>query len=81
MDRNSFTEDDKKKFVEFLNMVASKAEFTLNTKEIIEYYKLISHMQQSVLPKIQDHIFEVVKVTEPEPKEKPKRGRPKKETK
>lgn len=59
-----FTEDDKKKVVAFLNMVAKNAKFEMNTQEIIEYFKLLSHMQQQILPKIDSNIFEIKKVIE-----------------
>lgn len=73
--QNNFNEDDKEKVINFLNMVAQKAEFKLSTQEVIEYFKLLAHMQQIIIPKINDHILEVVKVIEPE---KPKRTRSKK---
>ncbi len=61
---NKFNEDDKKKLVEFLNMIAQKASFQLDTKEIISYYKLLSFMQQELLPKLDANIMEVVAVHE-----------------
>ena len=65
---NKFNEEDKKKIVEFLNMVADKGSFELDTKEVIKYYGLLSYMQGTLLPKIESNILEVVKVTEPEKK-------------
>jgi hypothetical protein len=64
MNGKNFTEDDKKKFVEFLNCVAKHASFQLNTEELINYFKLLSHMQSVMLPKINDHILEVKRVVE-----------------
>lgn len=61
---NKFNEEDKKRLVEFLNLIAVKAEFTMNTGEIIKYHKLLSFMQQELLPKLSANILEVVKVTE-----------------
>ena len=61
---NGFKEEDKQAFVEFLNLIAIKASFNLNTQEIIKYYKLLSKMQQELLPKIEANILEVVKVVE-----------------
>ena len=61
---NKFTEEDKKSLVEFLNMVALKANFQMNTQDLIKYFKLLSFMQQELLPKISDNILEVVKVVE-----------------
>ena len=61
-----FKEEDKVKVVEFLNMVAQKANLNLNTQEIIKYYGLLSYMQTELLPKINNNILEVVKVVEAE---------------
>ena len=64
--KNSFTEDDKKKTIEFLNFIAQKAKFNdLNTQDIIAHFKLLSFMQQVLLPKIDANILEIVKVVEP----------------
>lgn len=57
-----FTDEDKQKFVEFLNTVARSAEFKMKTDEIISYFKLLSYMQQKILPKIDANILEVKKV-------------------
>ena len=62
---NKFNEEDKKKVIEFLNIIAKKAEFKVNTSEIIEYFKLLSHMQQSILPKIDANILEVKRIINP----------------
>lgn len=64
MNKSNFTEEDKKKLIDFLNMVAKNANFQLNTQEIIEYYGLLSHMQTVFLKKVDDHILEVIKVIE-----------------
>lgn len=81
MNGKHFNEQDKQKVIDFVNMVAQHAEFKMNTEQIIEYFKLLSYMQAHIIPKINDHILEVKSVSEPEPEEKPKRGRPKKEGK
>jgi hypothetical protein len=65
-----FSKEDKEKVVEFLNLIAKNAKFEMNTSEIIKYFKLLSHMQSSILPKIDSNILEVVRVVEPEPKKK-----------
>lgn len=65
----SFKEDDRQKFVEFLNIIAKNAVFTLKTDEIISYFRLLSHMQQSILPKINANILEIIKVSEAKPEE------------
>lgn len=66
---NTFTEEDKKNFVDFLNVVAMKAEFKMNTGDIITYFKLLTQMQRTLLPKIEANIFEFIKHT-PAPEEK-----------
>lgn len=64
--KKHFSEEDKQKVVQFLNMVAKNATFEMKTADIIEYFKLLSWMQQSLLPKIESHYFEVIRVHEPE---------------
>lgn len=70
----NFNEDDKQKFVEFLNMVAKHAKFDMNTVELVAYFKLLSHMQQRMIPKIDANILELKKViqTQEAPKEESK---------
>ena len=79
MNELSFTEEDKQKFVEFLNTVAKNATFQLKTEDIISYFKLLAHMQQSILIKINANILEVVRITEN--KEKPSEVKETKTTK
>lgn len=63
-----FNEEDKQKVIDFLNMNAKYAKLTLDTAELIEYFKLLNHMQAKILPKINANIFEVVRVVEaPQP--------------
>ena len=65
MDPNkNFTEEDKKSVVNFLNYVAKNAEFTHKTDGVIEYFKLLSFMQQKLIPKIEANVLEVVRVVE-----------------
>lgn len=64
--QDSFKEEDKKKVIEFLNIIAQKAELTMNTQDIIKYYGLLSFMQQVIIPKIDANILEIVKVEESE---------------
>lgn len=59
-----FNEDDKSKFIEFLNTIAKTATFNLKTEELINYFKLLSHMQQKILPKIDNNILEVKRIVE-----------------
>ena len=61
---NNFTDEDRKKFTEFLNMLAVNARFDMDTQELITYFKLLAHMQQVILPKIDKNILEVVRVVE-----------------
>ena len=65
MNKLNLTDEDKTKFVNFLNMVASHAQFNFNTKEVIEYFKLLNYMQTQLLPKIEANILEVKKVVKP----------------
>jgi len=67
MTEMSFNEEDKLKMIEFLNMVAKHARLDLDTQEVIQYFKLLSHMQQKILPKIDANILEVKRVIEPKP--------------
>lgn len=69
MTGNNFNDDDKKKVVEFLNFVAQKAEFKMNTQEVIGYFKLLSYMQQELLPKIDSNVLEIKEINEPEDEE------------
>lgn len=62
---NGFKEEDKQIVIEFLNAVAKHAKFEMDTQEIIKYFKLLSKMQQDILPKIESHIFEIKKVVNP----------------
>lgn len=61
---SNFTEKDSKQLVELLNFIAEKGEFKMNTKEVIRYFGLLSWAQQELLPKVQSHILEVVKLEE-----------------
>ena len=64
MSELNFTEDDKQKFIDFLNMTANKAEFKFNTTEVVGYFKLLAHMQQKIIPKIDANILEIRKIIE-----------------
>jgi len=69
MGKNNFTEKDKEQVIAFLNYIAKNATFTQSVQGSIEFVKLLSHMQQVILPKINDHILEIISVTKPEPKD------------
>jgi hypothetical protein len=62
-----FNEEDKAKFIEFLNTIAKTATFNLKTEEVISYFKLLSHMQQKILPKLDANILEVKRIVETKP--------------
>lgn len=70
MNEYNFSEEDKKKFVEFLNYVAKHATFQMKTSELIEYFKLLSYMQQNLLVKIDKNILEIKRVVETNSEEK-----------
>lgn len=72
MNQNNFTEEDKKKVIEFLNFVSKNAKFEINTQEVIEYFKLLSFMQSVLLPKIDSNILQITRVVEA-PLEEPKK--------
>jgi hypothetical protein len=70
MDKMKFTEDDKDKVIEFLNLVAKHARFNLDTNELIRYFKALAHLQQTIIPKIESNIFEIKRVVEADKKDK-----------
>ena len=62
--KNKFTDEDKQKVIELLNFIAEKANFNdaknpWKTADSIKHFKLLSHMQHVILPKIEDNILEV----------------------
>lgn len=59
-----FTEEDKQKFVDFLNTVAKTAKFEFKTEELINYFKLLAHMQTQILPKLDANIMEITKIVD-----------------
>lgn len=62
--KDKFTEEDKSKVIQFLNIIATKAKFEVDTNELIKYYKLLSFMQQELLPKIEANILEIRSIKE-----------------
>ena len=62
--KNKFNQEDKKKVIEFLNTIATNAEFQMKTPEIIKYFHLLHYMQSTLIPKIEANILEVTKITE-----------------
>lgn len=69
MSPNYFQEEDKEKFIEFLNMVSKHSKFEMSTTDLIKYFHLLSHMQKVVLPKLDANILEIRRVVEAEKKE------------
>lgn len=65
MDGLAFTEEDKKKLIDFMNMTATHAKLNLDTQQLIVYFKLLSFMQQTLIPKVDAHILEVKRVIQP----------------
>jgi hypothetical protein len=65
----SFKEEDKQKVIDFLNIVAKNATFTMKTDELIVYFKLLSFMQNALLPKLNANILEIIKVQEAKPQD------------
>jgi len=62
---NNFNENDKKKLIEFLNLIAEKADFSnLKIADIIKIYGSLSYVQKEILPKIESNILEVIRITE-----------------
>lgn len=65
--QNKFNENDKEKFIEFLNYIHTTAKWKeVGSQEQINYVKLLNHMQTQILPKIESHILEVLAVHEAE---------------
>ena len=63
---NKFNEEDKDQIIKFLNLVATKATFEMKTSDIIQYFKLLNFMQQTLLPKVDANIMEVRRIIESE---------------
>lgn len=59
---HNFKDSDKDQVIEFLNFVATKAEFKLNTQDVIKYFKLLSYMQKELLVKIDKNVLELKRV-------------------
>lgn len=72
MNELNITEEDKQKFIDFLNMVAKHAKFDMSTAELIAYFKLLSHMQGKLIPKLDANILELRRVIEAQSQEQPK---------
>lgn len=61
---NTFTDEDKKKVVQFLNHIARHAKFKHTVQESIDFFKLLNYMQADLLKKIDDNTLEIKKVVE-----------------
>ena len=64
MGKNNFSEEDKTKLYEFLNMVAKHAKFDMNTTELLKYARLLNFMQTVMIPKVEANILEIKRVIE-----------------
>ena len=62
----NFTDEDKEKLVKFLNYIAQNATLKHKTEGCLEYVRLLTFMQQVLLPKVNGHILEVKRVVEAE---------------
>lgn len=59
----SFTDQDTEKLVEFLNFVATNAEFSkLDVKKMLQFTKLLNWFQTGLLPKMEAHKFEILSI-------------------
>jgi hypothetical protein len=58
-----FSDNDKASIIKLLNMVATKATFTVNVNEMLEFTRLLRWAQVDLVPKIDSHIVEIVKYT------------------
>ena len=61
---NKFSEEDKGKVVDFLNMIVKHGRFDMTTLDIIKYFKLLNFMQTDLIPKIDQNVLEIVKYKE-----------------
>jgi len=75
---SNFTEEDKKRLLEFFNIIAEKAQFNLNTQEVIKYFGLLSFVQNELIPKIDSNILEITNVVDEKPVEKKSKAKAKK---
>ena len=75
---SNFTEEDKKRLLEFFNIIAEKAQFNLNTQEVIKYFGLLSFVQNELIPKIDSNILEITNVVDEKPVENKSKAKAKK---
>jgi len=65
---NSFSKDDLNKVIEFLNFIATRATFeNWKTEDTIKHFRLLQHMQATIIPKIEAHLFEIERVIQMTP--------------
>ena len=64
MEQLTFEEKDVESFRDFINFVASEAEFKMDTKKAFRYSKLYKECVD-ILKKMESHIFELKQVIEP----------------
>lgn len=82
MNKHNFSEEDKEKLIDFLNFIAKH--MTLGRKEdfgieeSLKFTRLLSFMQQVLLPKVNENILEVKRIVETQPEAEPEKEAPKK---
>lgn len=69
--KNSFKDEDQEKVIKFLNHLAKHAQFTHTVAQSIEFFKLLTYMQQELLPKIDANVLEIKRVVEATPPPNP----------
>lgn len=62
--KKNFNEEDKAKVTQFLNHIGKHATFEHKTSEAIDFFKLLSYMQQVLLPKIDANCLEIKRMIE-----------------
>jgi hypothetical protein len=69
----TWTEEDKKQVIEFVNFVAKNAKFDgMTVATNIELFKMLNWIQTGLIKKIDSCVLDVVAIHEPEPKAKSK---------
>jgi hypothetical protein len=81
MFEGKFNKEDYTKVVEFLNFIATRASFKdWTTADSITHFRLLQHMQVTILPKIEANTLEIESVkhnpvVEPEKVAKPSKSK------
>jgi hypothetical protein len=59
MKKNAFTDKDAENLTKLLNLISQKGEFNLKVNDVIQLFGLLAWAQKELLPKINEHVFEV----------------------